>query len=50
MSRSVVPGPELLEVFEVNNRSAVVLSEVGSVKEIYVNGCRDDPMRREQLA
>jgi hypothetical protein len=50
MSRSVVPGPELLEMFEMNNRSAVVFSEVESVEEVHVNRCRDDPMRRQQLA
>jgi len=47
MSRSVVPGPELLEVFEMNNRPAVVLSEVKSIEKVRVNRCRDDPMRRE---
>src|SRR6516225_367398 len=50
MSRGVIPGPKLFEVFEVNDRSAVVLSEVGSVKEIHIDCCRDDPMRRQQLA
>src|SRR5262245_1775940 len=48
--RGIIPGPELFEVFEVNDRSAVVLSEVGSVKEIHSDWCRDDPMRRQQSA
>src|SRR2546430_5423367 len=50
MSRGVIPGAKLLEVFEVNDRSSVVLSEVGSVEEVHVNRCRDNPMRRQQLA
>ena len=33
MSRGVIPDPKLFEVFEVNDRSAVVLSEVGSVEK-----------------
>jgi hypothetical protein len=49
MSCSVIPGSKLFEVFEVNDRSAVVLSEVGSVEEVYVDCCRDDSVRREQL-
>ncbi len=50
MRRGVVPGPKLLEVFEMNNRPAVVLSEVESVEEVHVNRCGDNPMRRQQLA
>jgi hypothetical protein len=46
MSRGVIPGPKLFEMFEVNDRSAVVFSEVGPVEEVHVNRCRDDPMRR----
>jgi hypothetical protein len=50
MSSGVIPGPELLEVLEVNDRSAVVLSEVESVEEVHVDRCRNDPVRRQQLA
>src|SRR4029450_9341082 len=50
MSRGVIPGPKLFEVFKVNDRSAVVLSEVGSIEEIHINRRRDDPMRRQQSA
>src|SRR5262244_53856 len=50
MSRGVVPGPKLLDVFEMNDRSAVVLSEVVSVEEVHVDGGSDDPVRRQQLA
>src|SRR5262245_41342714 len=46
----VVPRSKLLEVFEVNDRSAVVLTEVKSVEKIDIDCCCDDPMRRQQLA
>src|SRR5215813_14589301 len=50
MSRGIVPGAKLLEVFEMNDRSAVVLTEVESVEEVHVNGSGDDPVRGQQLA
>src|SRR5437667_10585800 len=50
MSRGVIPGPKLFEVFQVNDPSAVVLSEVGSVEEVHLNRCRNDPMRCQQSA
>src|SRR5215475_13003429 len=50
MSRGIVPGAKLLEVFEMNDRSAVVLAEVESVQEVHVDGSGDDPVRRQQLA
>src|ERR1700752_3650878 len=50
MTRKVIPGSKLLEVFEMNKRSGVVLTEVASVKEVHVNRGGDNSMRRKQLA
>src|SRR5262245_37308028 len=50
MGRGIVPGPKLLEVFEMNDGSAVVLSEVASIEEVHVDSGGEDPGRREQLA
>src|SRR6266446_8738269 len=50
MSRRAIPYPKLLEMFEMNDRSCVVLAEVAAVEEIHVNRRRDDSMRRQQLA
>src|SRR5262249_57325065 len=50
MSGGVIPGPKLFDVLEVDDRSGVVLSEVGSIEKVHVNRRRDDPMRCQQLA
>ena len=50
MRRRSIPGPKLLQVFEMNDGPPIVLAEVGAVEEVHVNRCRDDPMRRQQLA
>jgi hypothetical protein len=50
MSRRSIPGPKLLQVFEMNDGPPIVLAEVAAIKEIHVNRCCDDPMRRQQLA
>src|SRR5262245_41343355 len=50
MSRGVIPRPKLLQMFEVNDRSSVVLSKVAAIEEVHVNRCRDDPVRRKQPA
>ena len=50
MRRRSIPGPKLLQVFEMNDGPPIVLAEVAAVEEIHINRCCDDPMRRQQLA
>lgn len=50
MRRRSIPGPILLQVFEMDDGPPIILAEVEAVEEVHVNRCGDDPMRRQQLA
>ncbi len=50
MARFRIPDAKLLEMFQMDDGSAVVLAEVPAIEEIHVDGRGDDPVRREQVA
>ncbi len=43
----VVPGPKLLEMLQVHDRSRVILAEVAAVEKVGVDGRCDDSVRGE---
>ena len=42
-----VPGPELLEMLEVDDRSRIVLAEIETVKEVDIDRRSDNAVRSE---
>ena len=44
----VVPGPKLLEVLQVHDRSRIVLAEVAAVEKVGVDRRGDDSMRSQE--
>ena len=50
MAGKTVPRAKLLEMFEMHDRSRIVLAEIESVEKIYIDSGGDDAVRRQQLA
>jgi hypothetical protein len=50
MAGKTVPRAKLLEMFEMYDRSRIVLAEIESVEKIYIDSGGDDAVRGKQLA